>query len=367
MAVAGTDGRHDNSLEAILHTEAYRFDLRQAVRLLELMSPSGCVPVGAGSDPRREALQLRSSLSSSFPPSDVESLGRKCQARPASIWEEWYCAYPHDSQSVLTVSILGLAGAFGPLPPPLTARVLEQERDKDHSAREFLDIFNHRLLSLLLRLDQLFAPALQIDSLQSLASVERSASLPLLALLGLATLSAHELDDRLDGLVPSLIGSAGLLNSRPTSAHALERLLNTHFGWPVRVLPLRGGWLDLALDQCTRLGRTGLLGKTSLLGSRVWDEAASICIEIGPIDRATMMKFLPDGAWYRELAQLAAFVMGDAFDIQLHLLLRADQVPPGSLDEPRPRLGWTSWIGQASWQNPALVQLRLNIDQPAPF
>ena len=125
-------------------------------------------------------------------------------------------------------------------------------------------------------------------------------------------------------------------------------------------MPLCGGWLNLADDQLARLGRFGQLGRSAVLGGRVWDQAAGIRIAIGPTDRATVLKFLPDGSKHAELAGLVTWALGDAFDVELCLMLRPQEVPPGSLAQPRPRLGWTSWLGQAPWQTPAQIRLRLN-------
>ncbi|HLW69008.1 MAG TPA: type VI secretion system baseplate subunit TssG [Candidatus Binataceae bacterium] len=347
--MAGSNGRLDASLSERLDQQPYRFDIRQAVRLLELMAPADSVAVGAGSDPRREAVRLRSSLSSNFPPSDIESLDRT----------------DGEPQPTLTLTVLGLAGAFGPLPPPLSARVIERERVKDHSARDFLDLFNHRLLALLLRLDKLFSPPLQIASAKDVASADTPASVPLLALLGLATLSPAQVEAHLGAIAASLIGAAGLLNPKPFSAHALERLIGAHFGLPVRVLPLSGGWLSLAADQYTRLGRSGRLAQSAVLGKRIWDQAAGICLEIGPTDRETFLKFLPDGPKHEELAGLVAFALGDAFEVEMRVMLRPPDVPPGALGQPRPRLGWTSWLGQAPWQLPAPIHLRLTTRRAA--
>jgi type VI secretion system protein ImpH len=348
--MAGADGRDGTALNGLLAREPYRFDVRQAVRLIELAAARKVsrvgrhdrVPVGEGSDPRREAVRLRSSLAGRFPPSDIESLA------PAG----------PEGRPTLTVTFLGVGGAFGPLPPPLTVRVVERERARDRAGRDFLDIFNHRILSLLLRQSRLFHPALQ-DTARS----DAPAKLPVLAMLGLATPPAGSasasIDGPLNGLSATLMGAAGLLNRRPVSAHALERLLGTHFGLPVRIVPLCGGWLRLADDQLIRLGRSGRLGSGAVLGGRIWDQAAGIRIEIGPISRDTLMSLLPGRSAHAQLAKLVAFALGDAFDVDLHLSLRPQDVPAASLGAPGSRLGWTAWLGKQPRRIEGTVRLRL--------
>jgi type VI secretion system protein ImpH len=346
--MAAADGRDGTALSGRLAREPYRFDVRQAVRLLELIrhrhagqaSPE-TVPVGAGSDPRLEAVRFRSSLASRFPASEIESLTPPGQ----------------DGRPALTVTFLGVGGAFGPLPPPLTSRVLERERVRDHAARDFLDVFNHRLLSLLLRQSRQFHPALQLPP------SDAPARIPLLAMLGVATLprdgSSASVEERLSGLATTLLGAAGLLNRRPVSAHALERVLAAHFGLPIRVVSLCGQWLDLADDQVSRLGRTGRLGGGAMLGRRVWDQAAGIRIEIGPTSLDKVLSLLPGRPASAELAGLTAFVLDDVFDVDLLLLVRPPEVPSATLGASSTRLGWTAWLGRQPRQTPGTVRLRL--------
>lgn len=329
--MAGTDGRRGTPLNAVLWSAPYRFDVRQAVRLLEMAAPDH-VPIGHGSDPRREALALRNSLGSAFPPSDIETLSVR----------------DSDRKPTLTVTMLGIGGAFGPLPPPLTARVVRHARADDHAGRDFLDLFNHRLISVLLRQSRLFHPVLQGQA------ADHTARLPLLALLGVAT-NPH--DKRLHGLTTCLLGAAGLLNPRPVSAHALERLLGTYFDLPLRVLQFRGTWLRLARDQQTRLGtRTQPLGRGAVLGDRVWDQAAGIRIDVGPIGLGALRSLLPGGKLHAALIDLVRFALGDAYDVELKLSLRPDEAPPARFGS---RLGWTSWLGCRKPHTPPMTRVRL--------
>jgi type VI secretion system protein ImpH len=350
--MAAADGRDGAALSGRLARESYRFDIRQAVRLLELaahrhaasVTPAVAagVPVGAGSDPRVEALRFRSSLASRFPPSEIESL------TPARQY----------GRPTLTVTFLGLGGAFGPLPPPLSSRVIERERVRDHAGRDFLDIFNHRLLSLLMRQSRQVHPALQMPP-----ASDAPARMPLLAMLGVATLphdgSSASVDGRLGGLATTLLGAAGLLNRRPVSAHALERVLATHFGLPIRVVSLCGAWLSLADDQVSQLGRTGRLGGGAMLGRRVWDQAAGIRIEVGPAGFDKVLSLLPGRPASAELAGLTAFALGEVFDVDLCLLVRQDDVPPATLGATGSRLGWTAWLGRQPRRTPGTVRLQL--------
>ena len=349
--MAGSDGRDAVTLSARLLAEPFRFEVRQAVRLLERIAfrraragdarRAGPIPLGVGSDPRHEAIRLRGSFTDHFPPSDIEALS----------------ADSADERPALTVTFFGLGGARGPLPPPLSARVVARARAHDYAARDFLDIFNHRLLSLFLRQWRLFHPALQDPD-----EPASPARLPLLALLGLATLphaGPASAASRLPGVMQSLVAAAGLLNPHPVSAHALQRLLANHFGARVRMLPLQGRWLSLAKDQLTRLGRSGALGGGAVLGRRVWDQQAGFGIEIGPMALPRFLSLLPGGAGHDELTALVGFALGGAFDVDVRLLLRAADVPEARLGREGARLGWTSFLGRRPRMTPGVASLRL--------
>lgn len=342
--MAGHDRGHTAPLGRRLAEEVQRFDIRQAVRLLEQARP-GVVALGDGSDPEREALWLRGSLSSRFPASDLESFADGAEGERPSI----------------TVAFMTLAGAFGPLPPPLNARIAERERLRDHATRDFLDIFNHRLLSLYLRQWRLLHPALQPPD-----DPRGPARLPLWALLGLADdppgAACAPLVPAADAtpLAATLLSCTGLLNQRPISAHALERVLTVHFGHQVKVRGHQGGWLPLAPGQQTRLGCDGRLGLGAALGERVWDQEAGFEIAMGPIGIDAFTDLLPGHPGQAALVALLRHMVGDRFDVDLRLMLRADDVPQGGFTAGL-RLGQTAWIGQRARTAPGMVLIRLKL------
>src|SRR5262249_61325556 len=115
--------------------KGHGFDFYQAVGLLELLYPSG-VAGGTGAEPDKEAVRFTSSASLAFPATAITTIqSRNHDVPPAA----------------MTVNFLGLAGCLGPLPAHYTERLLERAWRQDTAFRDFLDIFNHRLVSLLYR------------------------------------------------------------------------------------------------------------------------------------------------------------------------------------------------------------------------
>jgi type VI secretion system protein ImpH len=320
----GTTG----SVARLLFAEGWRFELHQAVRLLERMAGEA-VPVGEGTEPGREAVRFSSRVAFDFPASEVHEV-----ALPANPGEP----------ARMTVNVLGLAGALGPLPAPFSELLLERLSAKDPAFRDFLDIFNHRLVSLLHRARKRVRPGLSWDRPDG-EGFSRAA----FALMGLGTEGARE---RMEVEDRALLQHTGLLARRGRSAVGLELMLADYFGVGVRCRQLVGRWLALDEEQRTAIGASGStgrhnalsgLGSGAVLGSRVWDQSAGFELTLGPLALGPFLDFLPIGRGFRSLVQLVRFAVGDGLDFTVRLELDAPQVPPCRLGC-GPRLGWSSWL-----------------------
>lgn len=354
--MASTGWRSTRSVIEQLAAEADRFDFLQAVSLIERMHPDAR-GVGDGANADHEAVRFRSSLSTAFPASDIDTVRPPGPGEPR--WE-------------LLVNFLGLAGGFGPLPAPFTETIVQQVRAGDTATRDFLDIFNHRLVSLLYRARRAHRPALNRGSPD-----EGPFARHLYSLIGLGT---GGLKGRMAVPDRVLLNHAGVLAQQPRTLHGLERMLSDHFAVAVRVVPLQGRWLTLDDTQVTRLGRLNSgLGGGAVLGRRVWDQQAAVTLELGPLDLEEYRRFLPDGHAARALRDLTRFYLGPGTEFAVRLRLKAGHVPATRLGganrlylhsprtlagRPRalgarlsgpgrlltqaaaeaPRLGWTSWL-----------------------
>lgn len=342
--------RRDRALIDTLRAEPHRFALLQAVRLAELNRPQA-TPLGQGFDPRHEALRLRGTLSQSFAASDVEA------------WRDG----KDDAPPELVSAFLSLGGAFGPLPPPYSELGMERQRRGDPGIRDFLDVFNHRLLSLFVRAKRAHRPALQPGRPE-----DSDFARLLWALLGLGTpglrhsRSARR-NPRLPGLDHVLLACAGLINQRPVSAHAIERMLSYALGMPVKVVPFVGRWLSLDDDQTTVLGPLGrnmVLGGDAVIGRRVWDQSAAIRLELGPMTLRQMVPLLPGSKRHALLREMLNFALGGQIESEIKMILPHKQVPVSRLWSKTParlpRLGWTSWLTTKPRKDPGEVVLRLD-------
>jgi type VI secretion system protein ImpH len=325
--------RRGASVEEWLFAEPWEFEFYQAVKLLEQIE-SKAAPPGEGTNPDDEAVRLKASLSLVFPASEVQQLRRPDPDLPAE----------------MHVTFFGLGGPQGPLPLPDTELVLERSWRKDHAMRDFLDIFHHRLLSLLVRARKEHHCSYTVE-----APDQGRIAQYLFSLFGLGV---KPLRQRLKVPDRALLFYSGLLARHPRSTSGLEVLLSDYFGTTARLRQWIGTWRNLEEHQWTHIGRKGqnqILGRNALVGTRVWDQQGRFELNLGPMKLRMFMNFLPlpGETGYQSLCELTRFYVGPDFEFSVRLKLKAAEVPFANIARWQPKekkwagatfLGWTSWL-----------------------
>lgn len=312
-------------VEAKLRREPYVFDFFQAVRLLERFRPER-TPVGQFAHPEREVARFGAHPSLAFPASQIQE-----------------AEFPEDAPSKVTVNFMGLTGPEGVLPNPYTSLIIERLRDSDHSLRDFLDLFNHRMISLFYRAWRKYRFDVAYEQ------GERDLfSRHLLSLLGLGT---DGMRDRQAISDDSLIYYAGLLAQRPRSAQALQQILSDYFDVPVAIEQFSGGWYKLDPETQCRLSDesldSGELGVGAVAGDEMWNQQSRVQIVLGPLSMQRYNDFLPGGQSFEPLRAWVKFFSNDEWDFEVRLILDREQVPPCTLGADGvsgPQLGWVSWV-----------------------
>jgi type VI secretion system protein ImpH len=353
-----------NSVAARLFEEGFAFDFFQAVRLLERLAPERS-PVGRAWSPQKkeEVVRFRAHLSLSFPPSSIYEI------QPAS------AALPVPA---MTVAFMGLTGPSGILPQHYTELLLRMERDGKGSEkgalRAWLDLFNHRLLSLFWRAWEKYRFSIPYERGEYGGREPDAFTQALFSLVGLGL---PPLRNRLRVAVPPLVPPqggvtrerilariddvgllhySGFLAHRPRCAASLEALLRDYFGFDVQVRQFQGQWLYLEAANQSRLGAAGgncQLGVDLVAGARVWDVQGKFRVRIGPLCYAVFNEFLPDRSPVASrkalflLIHLVRLYVGPELDFDVQLVLRAEEVPECRMTpdaSSAPRLGWNTWI-----------------------
>lgn len=335
--------RHSAGLMRRLVDEPYRFEFFQAVRLLGVHFRRKGI---SGEGAQREPISFGSSLSLSFPPSEIEAL--KVSRRPHD--DGTPSADNADIEAVhLTPSFIGLTGNLGALPRHYTEMLAARElQHRDHTAPAFLDIFADRAVM------QFYRAWLKYRLHFQYENDRRNRYLPIL--LSMAGLGSEGLRDRLiddpakkggQGVLDeSLAYYAGVLRNAGKSAQVVQGLLSDYLRVPVRLEQFVGRWFDVPLAQRTVLGRSrGALGAGALCGTRVWQRETRVRLEIGPLDKAEFDQLLPGGAAARSLGKLLALMTGVTLEYEVQLILRRDCVRPAQLAAESPtRLGLDGWM-----------------------
>lgn len=328
--MAAKSGRTDPSVAEELFEEGYRFDFFEAVRVLERLYPHRKA-IGSDALPVEEVVRLHTRLSLAFPPSMIHE-----------VTEPENGAKPVD----MTVAFMGLTGPLGVLPRHYTELLLERVRKRDHTLQDFLDLFNHRLISLFYRAWEKYRFPITYERAIANHAHDDAFSLNLFDLISMGT---KGLRGKLEIGDEALLFYAGLLAQHPHSASALAGILQDFFEIPVRVIQFVGQWLTLSPGNRTHLGgeANNALGINAVAGNRVWDQQARFRLLLGPLTFAEFHRFLPASRLFRPLVQFTRFIVGQEFDFDIQLVLKAEEVPAcrlGEQGERAPRLGWTTWL-----------------------
>lgn len=287
---------------AALRREPWRYDFFSALRLLERAYPQA-PPLGSAARLHEDPVRLAQHVSLAFEPAMVKWLS-PAQQTPVR----------------LEVTFFGLTGPNAPMPIHLSEEALGRKiNQQDPSLAHFLDIFHHRLLSLLYRC---WSQARQGSCLENY----------------LAALSG--------GPGGSLeCGLAGEFIEQRRSAQGLRRVLLRAFSLSAEVTPLVRNWLSLAAEDQARLGHCRF-DNGIVLGKRVCNAQQHFRLRLQPADFAAYQRCLPGHPQFAALIHLIRRYVGEAMHWTLTVQLPTSQ-------RPVLRLGEGLLLGRETWLGPA--------------
>lgn len=335
--MAPTHGRTGAGLSDLLVRQPHRFDFFQALRLLGYVARArGAPPPGEDVAPDRELVHFRAAPSLSFPASTLAGLKDGAATDGGKPFE-------------VAVTFLGMAGPNGALPYHYTRLVLERVRARDYSLRDFLDLFNHRLVTLFYQAWEKYRLPFAFERARLVAGPAEAD--PISQVLHcLAGFGTGGLRGRLEVADMAFVFYGGHFAHYPRTALALEAMLAEYFELPVEVRQLQGQWLYLEPDDCSRMpgpglpeGRNAQLGVSLLAGARVWDIQSRFRLRLGPLDYEQFRRLLPPGDMLRPVAQLTRTYAGPELDYDVQLVLKPPAVPWCRLGD-EALLGWNTWI-----------------------
>jgi type VI secretion system protein ImpH len=325
--MAGTDRTTADRLALFraLAAAPHEFSFFQALRRLEA-TYSDQPRIGRSLRPQEDAVRLGQNASLAFAPATIAAFDPGTDGKPPRI----------------TVWFGGMFGPDGPLPLHLT----EYARDRiinagDPTFARFLDLFHHRLLSLVYRAWADAQPTAQFDRPGS----DRFANY-IGSLIGIGMPSLQDRD-----AMPDLakLFFAGRFVCQARHAEGLQAMLAEFFDLPIQLVEFVGQWLRLPADcRCVLGGQIGgqpaaQLGVSATIGDNVWNCQTRFRLVAGPMSLADYCRLLPGGASLATLVAIVKNYVGLELDWDLNLILRRAEVPQTQLGA-LGQLGWTTWL-----------------------
>lgn len=305
----------------------HQFSFFQMVRLLEKLNPQRTA-VGHMGLPGNEVVRFSAPPSLTFPASE---LGEHI--------------VPDEGPNSLEVHFLGLNNVNGPMPRAYTDRLISQAKEKDLATRDFLDLFNHRMVSLFYRAWKRYRLFLAYEKeTQSQDEVIQR----LYALIGLGTANLQR-----QMAIPdeSALFYSGLLSHQVRTVEGLRQILESYFGIAVVISQFTGSWVRLPEGQRTLLDEeesvSACLGVGTVVGDEVWEQEGTMTVRLGPMTLERYRDFLPGSRGQAEVRAWLRLYARQSFNFVVQLVLQREEVPKTMMQTDGvmgSRLGYETWL-----------------------
>lgn len=326
--MANENGAQANSLNQRLQDKPYEFDFFQAVRRIECEHRSQPL-VGHSKRPQEDPVRFAQNISFAFAPAALAG----------------YEAADDEKKAKMLVNFFGLLGSNGPMPLHITEYIRDRLRNHDdRTLASFLDIFNHRLISLFYR-----AWACNQQNVSYDRKEEDRFAAYIGSLFGIGEDSFRDRDAISD---VSKLYYSGRLVCQTKNAEGLQKILEDYFGIPVDIEQFVGQWIKLAPEYRCKLGQSpqnGTLGCSLIAGSRVWECQQKFRIKLGPMDFSEYQRMLPGGDSICRLTAWVKNYIGDELSWEVQLILKSREVPKNSLGS-LGQLGWSIWLSSKGFK-----------------
>lgn len=345
--------KHDmTNLVRQMRKEPHRFDFFQAMRLLRIAAlTTDEVPrgrsVGEDYGPDKEFVRFRTLSTFRYPAQPMRSISTSYRELDDNLEEH--------PVTEMVVTFMGLTGPHGVLPRHYTQLLIDRIRERDFALRDFLDLFNHRVISLFYRAWEKHRFPVVYES-TALQRARRGDDLFTRCLYALTGHGLPGLRQRLETSDELFLYYGGLFAQRRPTAVSLESMLVDYLGVPARILQFQGQWLYLTVSDQSSLptaegseNRNNQLGQNVVIGRRVWDIQHRFRVHIGPVTYAQFRRLMPSGDRLARVCQVIRTYVGPSYDFDLQVVLKSTEAPRcclGNGGVPS-RLGWNTWLRSA--------------------
>ncbi|WP_111893505.1 type VI secretion system baseplate subunit TssG [Acinetobacter sp. MB5] len=286
----------DASVVAAIFEQATAFEFIQATRLLRH------APYQLDTQHWADAFQFGTSLSLSFPASEVEALTLQ------------------DEQIQIRNLLVGLTGTQGALPYTYTHKIRQSPRQQRQETQAFLDLFNHSLTA------QYVDASLAYNLPVRYEIEQKNDYLDILHALNGYVRDQHQ-QSELDEYFAEF---AGLMQGQNNTAHALRTVLNCVFKQPIEIKEFITERFYLSDEQRSCLGglQPTQLGVNSFCGESIRQMDGKIEIQIGPMKHQHYLEFLPEQPLSQKLKHLLQTWCSPTLLVDVRLILDVADIQP---------------------------------------
>ncbi len=329
--MAGTNWEETDRVVRALTERPYGFDFFRAIRLLENLH-SDRPKVGTAERSEEEIVRFGQKPSLAFAPSTVEAYEEAKGGGPARLF----------------VRFLGLLGPNGPLPLHITEFVHDRLlNSRDGAFAAFLDVFNHRVLSLFYRS---WAAAQKTVDFDRPDESRFAAYIGSLFGIGMPSLLNRDaVPDR------AKLYFSGRLVSQTRNAEGLEAIVESFFGIPTVIEEFSGFWMKIPTENQCRLGEspsTGSMGINAIAGTRKYETQLKFRIRMGPMKLRDLERLLPGGDSFKRLKAWVLNYVGYELKWDVQCVVEAKEAPSACLGQ-MGRLGLSCWAKSADLEKDA--------------
>jgi len=324
---------------------AHQYNFYSALRLLENQNKDK-TRLGENRSPKSDQIFFGQNVSLTFSASAIDKVRRN----EKKLSEKW-----------LDINFFGLLGPNGPLPKHLTELFIsDMVGNKQPTFIDFLNLFNHRLITLFYRAWANTEPTTQNDSPEN-----NKFKLYLGALAGYAQTELHNRDQMPDY---AKFRYPRFLGGKTRYKEGVERMITDMFGIQTRVQNFVGEWLKIPEDALCKIesGPYGKrLGIDSTQGRYSWQCQYKFRVSLGPMDLDEFNKLLPGEKLATQINDTIRNYVGMEYQWDIVLLLKQQEVPQLKLQHGKYRqLGWTSWLkGDFKRDVNSVSDIHLNSEQ----
>ncbi|NQZ08748.1 MAG: type VI secretion system baseplate subunit TssG [Algicola sp.] len=362
--MADIKAQSNSVVEDELFNSARKFNFIKAVELLS-KSVGVTMDIGYLAPAKHEKILFRANPTMGFPSADIDSCTKITTG---------------DKQLIeLQVNFMGLYGPSSPLPAYFTESIINVALNvEDEGAvvnedgqlsrgsspadrqRDFLDVFNHRLISLFYRAATKYQPFRAYQ-----AGSKDQFSQKIFSIMGAPDARQRE-KSALNW--SRLLHFTGLMGLRNATKERIIKILSGYFDLP-RVEVEEGvlRLVNIPKTQQVALGqRNAQMGEDFMLGSTIPDRSGKFRVILSQLNKQQFILFLPTlidekesskvGAEYQAMNELLQFIKPRELVYDIKLELSAGEAPPFELEpESICRLGLSTWLGDTSGQCKSVI------------